>query len=429
MSDEDILDGNSDLDILRMESDDAGTGGDDDESEIDGESDGELDAETSDETDDESETDDETSANGKNKSKADASSDDDDEFSGDETPDEIGDYSPVPKDQLLKAYPDIFKKFPQIKNTFAREEKYTELFPTVEDAETAAGYQEAFSNFEGHIANGDPAHLLDSVKKMNQETFNKFTGNFFDTLYKIDREQYNEVLKPIARRLVKYVYGEGLRNNNENLQHAAEHISQLLFQNPNVEQLPDDRKKPESKSAEQEKFEREKTEHNQRLYNTSLGEVGSYVDKKMDSFLSNIDTGGKLSDYAKKKLITDIKEEVGSALSKETPLMRTLGNLWQRAAKFGYTPDIKKRIAEMYTSRAKQVAPAIAKRLYREATGSGPKPTKKTTNLTPGGGKPSANGNKGKSLSSKTPDIKTIDFSKSSDADILRGKATLKKIN
>lgn len=429
MGDEDLLASSSDADILRMEPDDAGTGGNDDESET--EFDGEFGDGNGDETSDEPETDDESESEadetsgkaGKNKPAAEV---DDDEFSGES--DEIGDYSPVPKEQLLKAYPDIFKKFPQIKNTFAREERFTEIFPTVEDAETAANYQEAFNNFESHIASGNPEHLLDSVKKMNRSTFEKFTGNFLDTLYRVDREQYNEVLKPVARRLIKYVYGEGLRSGNENLQHAAGHISQLLFSNPNVEQLPDDRKKPQGKTPEEEEFERKKAAYDERMYNTSVSEVGSYVDKKLDAFLSNIDTGGKLNDYAKKKLIVDIKEEVGAALGKETPLMKTLGNLWKRAGQFGYTPEIKKRIADLYTSRAKQVAPAIAKRLYREATGSGSKPTKKTTNLSPGGGKPSANGNKGgKNFGGKVPDVKTIDFSKTSDRDILAGKISTRK--
>lgn len=427
MGDEDLLSNNSDVDILRMEPDDAGTGGNDDESEV--ESDREFGDETSDETPDESESEsdetDETAADRK-KSKTAAESDDD-EFSGES--DEIGDYSPVPKDQLLKAYPDIFKKFPQIKNTFLREEKFTELFPTVEDAETAAGYQEAFSNFENHIASGNPEHLLDSVKKMNQQTFERFTGNFLDTLYKVDREQYNEVIRPVARRLIKYVYGQGINTGNENLQHAAGHISQLLFGNPNVEQLPDDKKKSQEKNPEQEEFEKKKAAHEQRMYDTSVGEVGSYVDKKMDVFLSNIDTAGKLTDYAKKKLVVDIKEEVGRVLGKETPLMRTLANLWKRASQFGYSPESKRKIADLYTSRAKQVAPAIAKRLYREATGSGSRPTKKISTLTPGGGRPSANGNKGSKIvsSGKMPDVKTIDYSKSSDRDILAGKIVTRK--
>jgi hypothetical protein len=424
MGDEDLLSNNTDADILRMEPDDADTGGDNDESETS------SDAEFSDETpDDASETDesenDETGTDGK-KSRSEKTADDDDgEFSG-ET-DEIGDYSPVPKDQLLKKYPDLYKNFPQIKTTFDREERFTEIFPNIEDAETAAQYQEIFHNFESNIANGDPSHLLDSVKKMDQNTFNKFTGNFLDTLYRVDRDQYNEVLRPVARRLIKYAYGEGLRTQNENLQNAAGYISQLLFGNPNVEQLPDDRKKVQEKDPEREKFEREKAEHNERMYNTALVEVGSFVDKKLDGFLSNIDNDGKLNDYAKKKLITDIKEEIGRRLGKETPLQRTLGNLWQRAGKFGYSPDIKRRIAELYTTRAKQVAPAIAKQLYREATGSGSKPTKKTSPLVPGAGRPSANGNKGRTASSgKTPDIKMIDYGKSSDSDILRGKITLK---
>lgn len=424
--DDNVLDSNSDLDILRMEPED-GTDGNDDESET--ESGAETDDESGDETADdpdaeaESESEDETSR--KRKASAEV---DDEQFSGES--DEIGDYSPVPKDLLLKAYPDIFKKFPQIKNTFAREERFTELFPTVEDAETASNYQEAFANFENHIANGSSEHLLDSVKKMNAQTFEKFTGNFLDTLYKVDKDQYNEVIKPIARRLIKYVYGVGARNNNEDLQHAAEHISKLLFNNPDVEQLPDDAKKPEAKNPREEEFERRKAEHDKRLYDTSVGEVGSYVDKKMDAFLSNVDTGGKLNDYAKKKLIGDIKEEVGLALGKETPLMRTLQNLWKRAGQFGYTPEIKKRIADLYTSRAKQVAPAIARRLYREATGSGAKPTKKTSTIVPGAGKPSANGNKGRVVSGgKIPDVKTIDFSKSSDRDILRGNIATRKTN
>lgn len=424
---DDVLDNNSDLDILRMDND-AESDGNDETPDGDDEGTFSLDDETSDadsETDDESESESDESGDGKRGSNADdeSESDVDEEFTGDE----VGDYSPVPKAELLKAYPDIFKKFPQIQNTFNREEKFTELFPTVEDAQTAQDYQEAFHNFENHIASGDPTHLLDSIKKMNPETFGRFTGNFMDTLYKVDREQFNSVLSPITKRLVRHIFAEGIRSKNENLVNSAQHFSDYLF-GTEVEKIPQDRKEETRKNPEQEKFEKERQEHEERAYGSSLQEVGSYVDRKLDTYLSNIDPNNKLSAYAKKNLVRDIKEEIGSALRKETPLQRTLGNLWGRGKKVGYSPEIKKRIGDLYISRAKQVAPTIVKRLVKEAIGGGPKPTVKKTSL-PSGGKPTANGNKARTVSSKTVDPKLIDFNKSSDADILRGKVTLRGKN
>jgi hypothetical protein len=425
---DDVLANNSDADILRMVDD--GTDGND---ETDGESAGDADeitfsdaeADADAETDDESENESGSkNARSKNEEAGDDEPDADPEPTGNG---EIGDYSPVPRAELLKAYPDIFKRFPQIQNTFGREEAFTELFPTVEDAQNAADYQESFLAFEQNIASGDPTHLLQSVKNLDPNIFGKFTGNFMDTLYKVDRDQFNEVLRPITKKLVRHIFADGVRTKNENLVNAAQWFSDYLF-GTEVEKIPADQKPITTKTKEQEDFERRREEHTEREYNTSFTEVLGYVDRKLDTFLSNIDPNNKLTPYTKRVLVRDIKEEVGAALRKETPLQRTIGNLWGRGKKFGYTPELRQKIGNLYLARAKQVAPAIAKRLVKEAMGtSGPKPTIKKTNIA-SGGRPSANGNNAtKTASSKAPDPKQIDWSKSSDGDILRGKATVRK--
>jgi hypothetical protein len=429
MGDDDVLANNSDLDILRMDGTDAESDGDDEAAETgddeitfsDADETGDADAEADDESGDE--TPESKNARSKNAKAGDDESDADEELAGDG---EVGDYSPVPREALLKAYPDIFKKFPQINNTFAREQAFTELFPTVEDAQTAADYQEAFIGFEQNIATGDPKHLLESVKKLDANIFSRFTGNFMDTLYQVDRDQFNKVVEPITKRLVRHIFADGVRTKNENLVNAAQWFSDYLF-GTEVEKIPAEQKPVNTKTKEQEEFERRKEEHAEREYHSSLTEVFGIVDKKLDTFLSNIDPNNKLSAYTKRVLLKDIKEEIGATLRKETPLQRTIGNLWGRGKKFGYTPELRHKIGNLYLTRAKQVAPAIAKRLVREATGNtGPKPTIKKTNIS-SGGRPTANGNKATTASSKAPDPKQIDWSKSSDADILRGKATVRK--
>src|SRR5215467_15703058 len=59
--------------------------------------------------------------------KEDDKKEDDEVELSDEELDDVSDFS---RKEFLKAYPDAFKKFPQLERAFYREQKYAEIYPT-----------------------------------------------------------------------------------------------------------------------------------------------------------------------------------------------------------------------------------------------------------------------------------------------------------
>ncbi len=66
------------------------------------------------------------------------------------------DYADIPKrQQILKEFPELFKKFPAIEHAIYREQQYAEVFPTINDAKEALARNQDFKSFENELFSGD----------------------------------------------------------------------------------------------------------------------------------------------------------------------------------------------------------------------------------------------------------------------------------
>jgi hypothetical protein len=393
----DILNADDSTEETIDESSDDKEGPDDEEGGIDDDSESE---ET--DTDDESDSDDEESGE-------DSEDDSDDSEAGD-----VSLYQAI-----KKTNPELFKKYPDLKNVIFREQRYATMFPSVEDAEEAKSRNEAFSRLESDILDGNPKELLQAVEATDKAALGKFVHNILPALLTQDKELYSEVIALPIKRAIQQAYIQAKKSNNTNLMNSALYLDDFFFEgdgisnDPKLNSAP---KKESKKDPDVERLERERDEHAERI----RGEFNDSVIESLRFRLGKEITGAltqyEFDSYKRKNVARDIENEVNTMLTNDARYQASIKSLYKQASSARFTPEWKARIISAYLARAKAVLPVARKKVIEEATGRKSAPSEKKrlvpTNLS--------------TQTHHTLNAKDIDRSKTSDRDILDGKITFK---
>src|SRR6187402_1272386 len=81
--------------------------------------------------------------------------------------------TPVRRKEILAKYPKLFKDFPYLEKAYYREQQFTEVFPTIPDAQSAAEKARIMDQVEQEVMLGDITTVLQAARSENQEAFHK----------------------------------------------------------------------------------------------------------------------------------------------------------------------------------------------------------------------------------------------------------------
>ena len=62
--------------------------------------------------------------------------------------------TPVRRKEILAKYPQLFKDFPYLEKAYYRDQQFTEVFPTIQDAKIAVEKATILDRFEQQVVNG-----------------------------------------------------------------------------------------------------------------------------------------------------------------------------------------------------------------------------------------------------------------------------------
>lgn len=300
----------------------------------------------------------------------------------------------IPKRQeLKKAYPDIFKKFPALDHIIQREHAFAEVFPTVGDAKAAKEAVGAFNTFQSNLLDGDIESVLSAVKKTDPKAFDKISRNFLDSLIKIDSNAHLPVTQRVTKSIFSYIHNSALSKlkrdpSNEDagqLKLAVEILHNALYDTPDV--TPYDAKAEsgnESKAnPEEEKFRKERDEFEKTRYQTAFSSVSSRINTALTNAVNGgIDPKNILPPYVKSKLVTDVMGELDRQLSQDTRFRGVIDKLWIKAKDSNYSDASLANIRKALSEKAKVILPGIMKAKKGEAM-KGLSTKKETTSLKP----------------------------------------------
>ena len=155
-----------------------------------------------------------------------------------ETPkdDELELIAPVRRKEILAKYPTLFKDFPYLEKAYYLEQKYTEILPTIEDAQQAVEKSEILDEFESEIMNGSTKSLLTTVRDNDKEAFAKVVDNYLPTLHEVDPDAYFHTIGNIIKHTIISMVRDGKESSADELIEAADTLNQYIFGSKNFTQ-------------------------------------------------------------------------------------------------------------------------------------------------------------------------------------------------
>lgn len=348
-----------------------------------------------------------------------------DEVEAEDEPKEILPHERPTIEAIKKEFPEIFKKFPSLKDAFFREKQFSEVFHTPAEARNAATVVEDYNSLRDDVVNGNGEKLLPALKE--SDSLEKFSKSFLPNLYKIDKDAHWKVILPVLEDVVRASFNEGNRTKNDDLKHAAMHIAQFLLGDMSIAEGKNslvEKEQPENNKVKEERqaFENER-------YNTFNIDVHEQI---YNDLTKSIDKGFKeedgLTDFMKKSIRSEILAKVVSTVKADVAHTRYLDKLWKEAKANGFRGDDKSRIINASLARAQSLIPGLRRQLIGEALGSSPlegQKRKEKVEVTNSRREPGSSG-RNSDPKARVPAAKQIDWSKTSDMDILNGTFTTK---
>ena len=320
--------------------------------------------------------------------------------------------------EIKTKYPNLFKDFPDLRHSIFAETKYREIFPTVEDAQEASENYSVIKELHEKFLGGEVNDLIsvfNDIKSSDSVALNDICDGFLPALYKASPEHYDKVTLPIIESLLRTCYKDG----SDELKEASKLISKFILGDEDVatgRKTVIQKREQKSKSKDEEEFELRKKNFELQQFSTASKNVSSTVKSKI---MKEINSGISVGDNALKELLAEkILSEVDKTLLNNRDHMSSQNRLWEKAADAGFSKDWEDKIITAYLARARTVIPQIrAKIVGKISTGKVTSIDKEVgqTGITNGGSK---NG--------RIP-LGKVDYRKTSDADILDDKITLRK--
>jgi len=321
--------------------------------------------------------------------------------------------------KLKKESPDLLKKIPELRSVIFREMKYTEIFPSINDARDASEALNVLGSFESNIKSGESKKFLESVKDLGDDSFDNFLSGFTESLYSLSKDKYIEFMAPEFKRMLK----SAAKHTDERIANAAANIHYFLFENTNFDEEVG--LKSQKKDSRFEELDKREKEIQERQFNSFRNDVHETASKRLMHRIEKPLADMGLPPIQVKLYAKEIFQRVNDVITKDTRHMSNINRLWDKAGKDGYTTAGKDSIISTFLSRASVLIPTMRSKVLSEAkvSGKGESKDKKEAKRVPSSGSFSKSGLKpGEKL-----DISQVDMSKTSERDLLDGKFVLKK--
>lgn len=274
---------------------------------------------------------------------------------------------------LNASYPDIFKKFPELRTIIAHETSLRATFPSREDALEAAEKAEVFDRVNGKLLDGDAKEFIDTLRKANEEGFKKFTGNFFKTLKTDHRDQYLNLSVPMIREVIIGALRESHNTGNKDLALSARNFARFAFgmsdwkgvlqTDPEKETTPEDDPRISQLQEELDAHKRiQIKDFNTQIISTCKTEF----EKAAKGIFKSIDTENKLTKRQQEVLLTEARTSISEKLQKSPEHIRNMKILRRKAETSGYSKEWVPSLSTAWLGRAKSLLPTILPRLIAE---------------------------------------------------------------
>jgi len=268
--------------------------------------------------------------------------------------------------EILKAFPKLFDKYPQLEKSWYKEQEYTELFSTLGDAKEVLEKAETLDDYEKSLMEGDTESILQAVKDSDdKDTWNKVVDDYLPTLAKVDEKAYFHVLGEVIKNTIISMSGEAKKTDNKQLQAAAQLVNQFVF---GTSEFQPTEKLSKTNDTGNDKLEAEREEFMQERFETARDELDTKIQNVLKSNVTEyIDPKDAMSSYVKKQAIREVMEDIQERISQDASFAKVLDKLWITSRDNKFSPVTTKKIRSVYLSKAQTLLPSVIKRIRIEA--------------------------------------------------------------
>jgi hypothetical protein len=296
--------------------------------------------------------------------------------------------TPVRRKEILKKYPTLFKDFPYLEKAYYREQQFTEVFPTIQDAKTSAEKARILDGVESQIMGGDISTLLAAAKNESQEAFYKIADNYLPALRKVDQQAYYHVLGNVIKDTIVTMVREGrqLGDQGAPLQAAANVLNQFVFGSQTFTPPQNlSRSVPPDEQNRQRQIQQEERQRFVSTFETTRDSLQTKADNVLKSTISqHIDPRGSMTDYVKGHAVNEAHEILEGLIAKDSRFRGLLDRLWEKAYERNFDKDSTDKIRSAYLSKAKTLLPSVIKTARNNALrGLGRNRSEEEIDLTP----------------------------------------------
>lgn len=280
--------------------------------------------------------------------------------------------TPVRRREILEKYPKLFKDFPYLERAYYREQKFTEIYPTLEEANEARTKAQTLDNFEQDILRGNTESLMKSVKDDDPNAFYKLADNLLPSLYKTDQQAFNHVVGNVIKQAIIGMVNEGRRQQNDVLLNAAQIVNQFVFGTSDFVP-PKPLAKQEQVNPEEDKLKQREMDFVRRQYETTQSELATKIENSLRATIEHhIDPKESMTDYVRRNAVKDAIADLGRIIKEDRRFQVINNKLWERALQSNFNEESVSRIRSAYLSKAKTLLPTVIKKARNEALkGSG----------------------------------------------------------
>lgn len=282
--------------------------------------------------------------------------------------------TPARRKDILKAYPDLFEKFPYLETAYYRDQRFTEFFPTFKDAEQASQDVKSFAELNQKIDSGDLESIVSGLKTKG-ESFNKFIDNLMPMINKVDRGAFEHIVGNTAKQIIQSMWEEADVSSNDALKTAATLMNQFLFGSSKWTPPSNlSTTKPNESNPEAEKLKKDREQYETQKFNDAQNGLADRINnvikatiiKFIDPATKN-NPNGVMTEYVKNAATRDALNRTEQLISKDTRFRSILDRLWQDAASKNYDKASMDKIKSACISKARTLLPSVIKTARNEA--------------------------------------------------------------
>jgi len=266
-------------------------------------------------------------------------------------------------------YPQFFKDFPDLKHAFFREQQFSEIFPTVEDARKAAEIENAYNDITAAIVAGDAGRFLTELKGEGDESLKTFSGNFIPAVKELDKGLYFDIVAPEVQQFIKNVYNHGDKGKDENIKNAAKIVHKILFGGAYEDIEGEVSLVNGSRTPKDETVERDKANYFAGKYKALAGEVTKTCYDALDTEISK-----GLEDLAKqpglRKIISkEVRGKILEQMDQDSLYLGRMNANWKKEQRNGFSGAHKSAFLALFLAKAKTLIPKVRAEVRKETLG------------------------------------------------------------